>query len=83
MSVEGVEKLLTRNGFEMEELSTPGELDVDIVLNSIGENKEIELPRFIRQIVHSSNEELKKNFQKFLKENRLSSHIRAIARRPS
>lgn len=83
ISVEGARRLLERIGLEIDEVDTPGELDVDIVVNTIMEKKDIKLPRFIEQIVKHPHEEVRVNFQQFLKANRLSSHLRGVARRPA
>jgi SAM-dependent methyltransferase len=82
ISVEGMERLLLGCGFEVVELCTPGELDVDIVRNMLHENPSIPIPRFARAIALNSREEVRASFQEFLKANRLSSHIRVVARRP-
>lgn len=82
ISVEGMIQLVTRSGFELADLSTPGELDVDIVRNTVVENPAIVLPRFIRQIINSPDEGVRVRFQQFLKANRLSSYIRVVAQCP-
>ena len=79
ISVEGMERLVARCGFELAELTTPGELDVDIVCNVAAENPNISIPSFVKQIIYSRGEEVRVNFQQFLKINRLSSHIRVVA----
>ena len=78
LSVEGMCRLIERSGLQLVELSTPGELDVDIVKNICAENSEIQLPRFAASIIGASDE-VRESFQKFLRTNRLSSHIRVIA----
>jgi len=82
MSVDGIEQLVKRCGFDLLELTTPGRLDVDIVYNIVAQDPSIELPRFAKQIIHNSADDVKANFQEFLSNNRLSSHIRVIARKP-
>jgi len=79
ISVSGMEKLVERAGFDVVEVSTPGQLDVDIVANMAKENSDIELPRFVKQLVEEVSDEAREAFQKFLQDNRLSSHIRVIA----
>lgn len=78
LSVKGMQMLVERCGFEVAEVATPGELDVDIVRNIVDENEDIDLPRFLQQIVCDAPEEVRSDFQNFLKRNRLSSHIRVI-----
>ena len=80
MSVSGIEKLMGRAGFDLVEVSTPGQLDVDIVVNIANENPEIDLPRFVKQLVHEASNEAREGFQGFLQDHKLSSHIRVIAR---
>ena len=80
VSVEGMVHLVERSGLDLVELSTPGELDVDIVRNIVRENPKIEIPRFVHQIINAPDK-VRASFQTFLKMNELSSHIRVIARR--
>ena len=80
MSVSGIEKLVERSRFEIAELSTPGQLDVDIVRNIVNENPDIHLPRFARQLAYYVADDVREAFQQFLQSQRLSSHIRVIAR---
>lgn len=79
ISVEGMQKLVERSGFRMVELTTPGELDVDIVVNVVRENPDLSLPRFVSYLLNARDETTHQDFQRFLSQNRLSSHIRAIA----
>jgi len=79
ISIEGMRRLVERCRFELAELTTPGELDVDIVCNIAAETPNICLPRFVRQIIHNRREEVRANFQQFLKANNLSSHVRVVA----
>jgi SAM-dependent methyltransferase len=81
MSVTGLQRLLERSGFENILIETPGELDVDIVRNMALADSSIELPRFVRLLIHS-DEGTRQNFQNFLKANRMSSHVRCVARKP-
>lgn len=81
ISVEGMERLMARCGFDLAEVTTPGELDVDIIRNAVAENPNVILPRFVRQLVNN-RKDVGEKFQRFLKENRLSSHIRVVAVRP-
>lgn len=80
LSVEGIRRLVERSGIQLVDLSTPGELDVDIVRNIHAENPEIPLSRFARSIIHAP-EKVRARFQSFLKSNELSSHIRVIGKR--
>jgi SAM-dependent methyltransferase len=80
-SVASVTQLAARGGFEVMDLTTPGELDVDIVRNVLREKPEAVQDRFAREIV-SADEGTRHAFQQFLKANRLSSHLRCLLRRP-
>ncbi len=80
ISVEGMQRLVERAGLVLENLSTPGKLDVDIVRNMLAEKPDIEVPRFVSYLVTQCSEETGQAFQRFLADNRLSSHIRVIAR---
>lgn len=72
--------LLKRVGFETIEITTPGQLDVEIVLNANQESP-VECDPFTRKIL-AGNADVRSNFQEFLRKNCLSSHVRAIARKP-
>ncbi|MBI4061603.1 MAG: methyltransferase domain-containing protein [Elusimicrobia bacterium] len=78
LSAVGIEMLVARAGFSLLELSTPGELDVDIVANMADQDKNLPLPRFVSQIL-ACDEDGRRQFQSFLTHNRLSSHIRVVA----
>ena len=80
LSVKGMEQLMARSGFQVVEVSTPGQLDVDIVGNLAKEDPNIKLPRFVSQLVHEATDEAREAFQRFLQEQKLSSHIRIVAR---
>jgi 2-polyprenyl-3-methyl-5-hydroxy-6-metoxy-1,4-benzoquinol methylase len=79
LSAKGMCQLANRNGFDVIEVTTPGELDVDIVRNIVNEDPEIGIPRFVRQII-SSSDAVRSDFQSFLKRNGMSSHMRVIAK---
>ncbi|EHQ36871.1 class I SAM-dependent methyltransferase [Methanoplanus limicola] len=68
--------LLERNGFEVCEITTPGKLDVDIVSKQLSDIKD----PFIRKLIES-DQEIKDNFQTFLQEAGLSSHMMAVAKK--
>jgi len=78
LSVSGYRRLFERCGFSVADLSTPGELDVDLVRNKAAEDMSLPLPRFVRAILDAP-EDVRNGFQSFLKASRLSSHICIVA----
>lgn len=82
LSVAGFKRLFTRAGLEDVEVTTPGQLDVDIVRNAIGREPGLfDGHRFLRNVL--ANEDHAAAFQRFLADNRLSSHIWVIGRKPA
>ena len=81
ISFEGMKQIMQRCGFDLVDLQTPGELDVDIVRNATLVDDGPGLSRFERSIVVSSTPELRTRLQDFLRASNLSSHIRGIARK--
>jgi len=81
LSIAGMRALAERAGLELEELSTPGVLDVDIVRNAAADADAPPLPRFVRSLL-GQPEATRGAFQAFLREHGLSSHMRALLRRP-
>lgn len=81
MSVAGFKHLFARAGLVEIDVSTPGQLDVDIVRNAARHEPDIiKDQRFLRRIV--ADQELAAAFQDFLAANRLSSHAWVIGRKP-
>lgn len=68
-------------GFEILEFSTPGRLDVEIVRQTIQNSDQLDIDRFWKYIFKSRGEKTWDSLQKFLQENRLSSHVRIAARK--
>lgn len=71
LNPKSTEVLLKKVGFEILEISTPGELDIDIMNNS----KEKIKDRYWRDFLEYSSESEKYKMQKFIRENLLSSHM--------
>jgi len=78
-SVEGLETILNKEGFEMLEASSTGTLDVRYVL----ENKErlSEDNLFVHYLVNKADKSTLAEFQRFLQKSGMSSHARVIARK--
>jgi len=69
--------LLEKVGFEVVEVTTPGKLDIDIMNN----NKYNIKDRFWKDFLEYSTEEEKQNMQKFISDNKLSSHMMIVCRK--
>lgn len=79
-SIAGVTRLVERAGLEMVEVTTPGQLDVDIVRNRLLAHPELPVPRIARAIA-AADESARRALQQVLREHRLSSHVQCLARR--
>jgi len=79
-SIKGFKSLFERAGYTDILIETPGQLDVDIVLNFIKNSPDLlEDNRFIKSLIDEDKAEA---FQTFLKENNLSSHAWIMAKKP-
>jgi hypothetical protein len=81
LSIEGIETLLEKCGFEIIELSTPGQLDVELVKNAMQNNDKLKVSRFVSYLINNRDENALLSFQEFLQQFNLSSHVRVAARR--
>lgn len=80
-SVKGFERLFERAGLTDIEVLTPGQLDVDIVRNATKRDPEVlRGQRFLQRLL--GEPVLAESFQRYLADNRLSSHAWVMARRP-
>lgn len=68
-------------GFVVEELSTPGQLDWDIVEQTLA-NEPLEGARFWSLVARQGSDVAKHELQSWLARHGLSSHMRIVARRP-
>jgi hypothetical protein len=82
VSVEGIRHLVEKAGFIIEELSTPGQLDLQIIERQLQSRQEFSLWRFLSYILQHRGENTKNSFQKFLQENLLSSHLQILCKKP-
>lgn len=72
--------LLEKTGFEVLEISTPGRLDWDIVEGMI-KKENVNLGRFWNSFAKEGDQISKDRLQEWISENRLSSHMRMLAKR--
>lgn len=82
LSRRGVAALLERAGLEQIAFLTPGQLDVDIVRNTLNADSGASSDPFTHSIALEAPESTRIAFQNFLAEHRLSSHMWIVARRP-
>lgn len=81
LSRKGVEALLPACGLELAAFHTPGQLDLDIVANTLAEAGERAADPFLRHLLEDSPPETKAAFQSFLAAHGLSSHLWIVARK--
>jgi SAM-dependent methyltransferase len=72
--------LLERSGFEVVEVTTPGELDWDIIEGGWLAG-EFDPGRFFRTLAKHGSADSKRSFQAWVRDAGFSSHMRAVARR--
>jgi 2-polyprenyl-3-methyl-5-hydroxy-6-metoxy-1,4-benzoquinol methylase len=77
-----LQNLLTRTGFEVVEVVTPGLLDAELVRKKALAG-EVQLDAFLKQVLLDDWERLGHRFQAFLAENGLSSHLWIVGRKPA
>lgn len=70
--------LLSRAGFEVLEISTPGKLDIDILAN----NSHLIKDRFWRTFIDLASEAERAEWQKLTSSSGWSSHMMAVCRKP-
>lgn len=80
-SIDALQEALDRRGFELLEVSTPGQLDVEIVLNRLRDEPTLALPRVVRYLLERRPPEARQALQEYLQRFRLSSHARVLARK--
>lgn len=83
MTTEGLFALVSRAGFDVIEITTPGQLDLDIVNNMLDEDPNMLIDRFSKYLLRQRGSETHTEFQKLLQEHQLSSHVRVLARAKS
>jgi SAM-dependent methyltransferase len=81
LSVQGFEQLFKRVGLTDITISTPGQLDVDIVRSAAKKNPELlNENKFLKKILNDEN--ASDAFQKYLREQKMSSHVWVIGKKP-
>ncbi len=81
LSIEGITRLIARSGLELVELSTPGQLDIELVRHAVQQDPSITLPPFLEYLLERRDALAHADFQEFLQKHRLSSHVRVAAKR--
>ena len=77
-STEGLEILLKKAGYELLELSTPGSLDMQYVVENGSKLDKKDL--FARYLLEKTDESTLSEFQRFLQKSGISSHAQLVAR---
>jgi len=72
--------LLQETGFSVEEISTPGKLDWDILEGMIT-NEGVDTGRFWHLLSRKGTEKAKEQLQEWIMQNNFSSHMRVVAKR--
>ena len=80
-NLESLSSLLEEVGFEVIEAGTPGLLDWDIVEGNI-KRGQFSTDRFWNFVAESATDECKSELQSWITRNKLSSHMRILARKP-
>lgn len=75
-----MEMLLTRNGFEIIEICTPGQLDWDIIESGY-RHEGLDPGRFFKTVFRYGTDQAKRELQQWIKANNFSSHMRVIAKK--
>jgi SAM-dependent methyltransferase len=81
LSIRGLEMLVERAGYELVELSTPGQLDLQLIRHAREQDPSIQVPEFVRCLIEDRDRLAHDDFQAFLQKHRLSSHVRVAAKK--
>ena len=74
---KSVETLLNKVGFDLIEISTPGKLDLDIMNNNLDKIND----KFWKNYLEYSSKHEINDMQKFISQNKLSSHMMIICQK--
>ncbi len=80
LSIAGTESLLRRCQLNVVDISTPGELDVDIIRNVALQNPDVLSDPEIRHLILEADDDARQAFQENLKKSQRSSHMWIVAR---
>lgn len=80
-TVDGLLKMFSGPSWELQELSTPGIFDVEIVHRTISESPDSDWPRSLRTLVGEADAPARQLFTEYLQSRRLSSFARLVAYR--
>ncbi len=78
---DSIEVICERAGLKVLEVSTPGELDVDLLSNVIAEQPNVVEPGSFFAKMAKADQSVKDDFQVFLKKHNLSSHMWIVAQK--
>lgn len=79
---ESIGLLIRKCGFEVMEITTPGKLDAELVRKKVLSGKfKVEGHPFLEQVLIDKWEENGMEFQKFISDHKLSSHMMVVARK--
>ena len=81
LSIEGLVRLVERAGLTLVELSTPGQLDLQLVQHAGRQDPSIRLPSFVTYLLEHRDALAHEDFQAFLQKHRLSSHVRVAVQK--
>lgn len=79
LTVEAITGLLTKHGFELLDVSTPGKLDMQVVHQAFRENPEVSVGPFLEHLFRFRSPLALESFQNFLQLNAMSSYLRIAA----
>ena len=77
-SIEALELILNKTGFDLLEISTPGTLDVRYVVENSSKLERGDL--FTRYLIEKADNTVRSEFQRLLQKSAMSSHAQLVAR---
>lgn len=80
-TVEGMQALFRRHGFDVVEFSTPGNFDLHTIERALEEDPELPLPPFVTYLIRQRSTPEKLLFQEFLQSALMSAYGRIILKK--